>query len=415
MSIISQAKSFVQWIEKIAHSPEIERRRCPICHGTHTHKHGTYVRRPWTIRGRRELHIQRYRCLDCQATFSSPHPALIPGSWYARGVQRMALDLWLHLGTSLRRAAEWMRSLMGKQEHWQDWHILSTPPDAAHRCRLCAATIQRWSDRAGERAEALVEGQFAGLPLSKTRLMCADGLWSRLRGGAKRVVLLLVDSVTGVMWPPVVALGEENARAWQMLFAEAQRAGLSLDELWAITSDGAQGLLSYLQQDLRRVYSQRCIWHTWRNLTPLLMREQEPLRQELRVLVRRVLEAVTFEEAEQVLELLHEHSRGEAIWQVLNQRFDSLLAHLLPGFEGLSRVSPEWCWRGFRLRLSRGRNHGSEQRLRRAALVWTIYHNFTPAQLRKEKKRKYRRAGQSPLEVAGLTLEGRSYLDALQV
>lgn len=234
------------------------------------------------------------------------------------------------------------------------------------------------------------------------------------QSGSLRSVLL-VDSVNGVMWPPVVALGEESAAAWQMLFAEAQRAGLALEELWAVTSDGAQGLLSYLHQRLRRVYPQRCVWHTWRNLTPLLMREAEPTRQGLCALVHRVVEAVSFEEAEQALELLHKHSGGVAIWEVLNQRFDSLLAHLLPGLEGLSRVAPEWCWRGFRLRLSRGRNHGSERRLRRAALLWTIYHNFTAAQLRKEKKRRYRRAGKSPLEAAGIDLKGCSYLDALQV
>ena len=47
---------------------------------------------------------------------------------------------------------------------------------------------------------------------------------------------------------------------------------------------------------------------------------------------------------------------------------------------GLVRVGPEWVWRDFRLRLSHGRNHGSEVRLERAALVWAIYRNFTPAQ-----------------------------------
>lgn len=43
---------------------------------------------------------------------------------------------------------------------------------------------------------------------------------------------------------------------------------------------------------------------------------------------------------------------------------------------GLQRVSLEWCWRGFRLRLSRGRNLRSEQRLERAALLWAAYHSF---------------------------------------
>ena len=50
--------------------------------------------------------------------------------------------------------------------------------------------------------------------------------------------------------------------------------------------------------------------------------------------------------------------------------------------ERLQWVSPEWYWRDFRLRLSRERNHRSEPRLERAALLWAIYHNFEPAQWR---------------------------------
>ena len=56
--------------------------------------------------------------------------------------------------------------------------------------------------------------------------------------------------------------------------------------------------------------------------------------------------------------------------------------HLVAYYAGLQRVTPEWYWRDFRLRLSRGRNHGSDPRLERAAPVWAIYHNFEPAQWR---------------------------------
>ena len=54
---------------------------------------------------------------------------------------------------------------------------------------------------------------------------------------------------------------------------------------------------------------------------------------------------------------------------------------------GLLRVSPAGCWRDFRLRLSHSRNHGSDPRLERAALVWAIYHTCTPAQERYERTR----------------------------
>ena len=92
---------------------------------------------------------------------------------------------------------------------------------------------------------------------------------------------------------------------------------------------------------------------------------------------------------------------GAGLAQKVNEQFDRLLYHLLEEHHGLVRVSPEWLWRDFRLRLSRGRNQGSSERLERAALLWMVYHNLTPTQKRSERKRHYKHPGQSPLEVAG--------------
>ena len=75
------------------------------------------------------------------------------------------------------------------------------------------------------------------------------------------------DSVTGLLWPPVVAAGEEAAAAWEALLARALAAGLVLAEVRALVSDGAQGLLSHLRHALPWVYQQRCIFHIWRNET----------------------------------------------------------------------------------------------------------------------------------------------------
>ena len=60
-----------------------------------------------------------------------------------------------------------------------------------------------------------MKGQLKGIVSSE--VLGTDGLWVRLRlrGGKKRVALMLVDSVTGVIWPPVVAFGEESEKAWQ--------------------------------------------------------------------------------------------------------------------------------------------------------------------------------------------------------
>jgi len=92
-----------------------------------------------------------------------------------------------------------------------------------------------------------------------------------------------------------------------------------------------------------------------------------------------------------------------------------LLVYRVAYCRGLQRVSPEWYWRDFRLRLSHGRNHRSETRLERAAVLWALYHNFEPAQWRSERKRHYRHPGQSALQVAGVPPGQVSYLDALGI
>jgi hypothetical protein len=261
--------------------------------------------------------------------------------------------------------------------------------------------------------------------------MGTDGLWARLRGGAERVVLAVVDSVSGVIWPPVVASGEESEENWSQLFERAKMAGLQLAGLYGVTSDGSYGLLAYLRSGLSWVSQQRCVWHLWRGLARELGQRaseaaqglvgeaakatREQVRRELAALIRGVLDAKTYAQAETVLAQLAAHRLGVGLAQVLWDQLDAALVHLLPYNHGLLRVAPEWYWRDFRLRLSRGRNHGSPDRLERAALVWAIYRNLTPAQRRSERKRHYRHPGLSPLTVAGASPGDISYLDALGV
>jgi hypothetical protein len=261
--------------------------------------------------------------------------------------------------------------------------------------------------------------------------MGTDGLWARLRGGAERVVLAVVDSVTGVVWPPVIASGEESEEGWRQLFERARMAGLDLHGLFGVTSDGSHGLMVYLRGGLQWVSQQRCVWHLWRGLARELGQRasqaaqglvgeaakaaREQARRELGALIRGVLDATTYLQAETILAQLAAHPLGLGLAQALWDQLDAALVHLLPYNRGLLRVAPEWYWRDFRLRLSRGRNHGSADRLERAALVWAIYRNFTPAQWRSERKRHYRHPGRSPLAVAGASPGDISYLDALGV
>jgi len=373
--------------------------------------------------------VQRHLCHRCKATYSEHSALLVRGSWYGREVHRCAVDHWQHVGSSLRKTAQWVRSFLGRQERWKLWRPLDKEPEEGERCYLSPSTVHRWLDRGGLKAKGSVKEQLKGVPTSGQ--VGTDGLWARLRGNSKKVVLCLVDSVSGLVFPPVVVDGEERAEAWEELFLRAKEAGLKLEELRGVASDGAKGLISYLELGLWWVKHQRCVFHLWRNLSgELAARVKETaqglvgevgkrVRQQARKkwveLVGGVWDAPSYKEAQQALARLGAQAGGKGLAQAISEHLKGALVHLLVCNQGLMRVSPEWCWRDFRLRLSHGRNHGSSERLERAALVWAIYRNFTPAQWRSERKRKYRRPGLSPLDMAGVPPGEVSYLDALEV
>ena len=427
MNIIERGLAFVQWLLSLSQRSAWDWKRCPKCGSTVTCKWGRYARYPWFLAGRQRVWVQRHRCKACPKTYSEQSALLVRGSWYAREVHRCAIDHWQYAGTSLRRTATMVRSWLGHQERWLMWRPLDREP--IEQCYLSASTVHRWLDGAGKVAKESVEGQLSGI--GHTQVVGTDGLWAKLKGKAQRVVLLVVDSISGLVYPPVVAKGEETAGAWQRLFERAKQAGLDLEELRGVTSDGAQGLLAYLRRGLAWVQHQRCVLHLWHNFRGELSRAaskaaegltgeaaeqaRKQARDELGGLIHQIMDAQSYEQAEAALATLLGHPLGATIGKLLNEQLDRVLVHLLDYYRGLQRVTPEWYWRDFRLRLSRGRNHRSDQRLERAALVWAIYHNFEPAQWRSERKRHYRHPGQSALQVAGVPPGKVSYLDALGV
>jgi len=429
MNIVERARAFVQSLRALAERAGWEWRRCPRCGDSLTCKNGGYRRHPWFFEGRREVRVQRHWCHGCRRSYSEQSALLVGGSWYAREVHRCAIDHWQHLGSSVRRTAEVLRSWLGRQERWLLWRPLAAPPAESGSCQLSASTVARWLDRAGAQAERTVGGQLAGVPGSGQ--LATDGLWARLRGGATRVVLLLVDGVSGLVYPPVVVAHEATAPPWARLFARATRAGLALETLCGVTSDGARGLGAYLNGALEWVNHQRCVFHLWRTLGGALAAAgraaadgvvgaaaeaaRRQARRELVGLLHGVLDAASEAAARAALASLAAHPRGAGLAGAVAEHLEAALVHLKRYNRGLGRVAPEWCWRDFRLRLSHGRNHGSDERLERAALVWAIYRNFTPAQERFERKRQYRHPGQSPLAVAGVPPGTASYLDALAV
>jgi hypothetical protein len=138
-------------------------------------------------------------------------------------------------------------------------------------------------------------------------------------------------------------------------------------------------------------------------------------RQTLVGLIRAVYDAPTEAEAQAALARLAAHALGQALAALVALHLEAARFHRCGYNQGLGRASPEWLWRDFRLGLGHGRNHGTEQRLERAALLWAIDHNFQPAQDRSERTRQYRHPGQAPLARAGLPPGDISSLDALAV
>jgi len=305
------------------------------------------------------------------------------------------------------------------------WEVCREPEE---RCKLAASTVHRWLDGAGRQAQAGHKEQLKGVFCSGQ--MGADGLWAHLRGKSKGVLLSLVDSVTGVVWA-VAAVADESAESWKALFQRAREGGLDWGTLNGVTSDGAQGLLSYLREALGGVHHQLCVWHFWRSMAAELARAAaqaakglaedvtegvaQTVRQELTALLHAIIDAQSFDKAEEALAQLASHPFGQRITQKVNEQWDRLLFHLLACHQGLPRIAPEWLWRDFRLRPSRGRNHGCTERLERAGLLWQTYLNLTPAQWRSERKRKYKHPGQCPLQVAGSPPGELTYLDALRI
>ncbi len=198
-----------------------------------------------------------------------------------------------------------------------------------------------------------------------------------------------------------------------------------------MTSDGAKGLACYLATTLSWVSHQRCVFHLWRTLASELtarMNEaavglvgavakqvRREARRELVGLIRAIFDAPTHRAAQTAFTRLAAHRWGKDLARLIDEHLDDASVHLLDYNQGLGRTTPEWLWRDFRRRVSHGRNHGTEERLERAALLFAIYHNFEPAQERSEHTRHYRHPGLCPLAVAGIPPNGLSYLDALRV
>jgi len=175
MNIIERGKQFVQHVWKLANRSAWDWRRCPRCGGTDTVRNGTRKVHPWTLEGRKEIRIQRHLCHSCKEkrSYSESSPLLVRGSRYGREVHRFAVDHWQHVGSSLRRTAEIVRSVLGKRERWALWRLFSVEPAEDEQCHLshsalhlCTTAAETVGHRPGGRrfAAGLLHGATNRLP-----------------------------------------------------------------------------------------------------------------------------------------------------------------------------------------------------------------------------------------------------------
>ena len=105
---------------------------------------------------------------------------------YGREVHRKALDMYFHLGASLRCVAEWLRGEVapgaGRSRHWRPWADSAGGDEPG--ARLSHVSIWRWEMAAGRRArtrrlERAWSGVmvFCGAVVADATAVCIRGLW----------------------------------------------------------------------------------------------------------------------------------------------------------------------------------------------------------------------------------------------
>jgi len=151
MNIIQQAKEFVQRLLN-PNDPH----RCPYCGKTMTKKNGTYggTLRDLDGQGARPERRQRMRCHLCRKSYSPEDPRRAKYARYTRRVQRKGLDMYFHLGSSLRRTTEFLRSEINGTERTKIWNPLArSQPEPQQAVKLSHTTLWRWEQRAGQQAQ----------------------------------------------------------------------------------------------------------------------------------------------------------------------------------------------------------------------------------------------------------------------
>jgi hypothetical protein len=421
MNILQRAQRFVEsWV-----NPG-DPRRCPYCRYGLTKKHGTYPRPVRLLGGVKVVRVQRYWCHRCGRSYSPPDRRWARYARYGREVQRKALDMYFHVGGSLRATAEWLRGEVapgqGRSRHWCPWRRAGRADrPGAH---LSHVTVWRWEMAAGQRAAQRAEqgawagvSRFSGGVVADGTAVCIRGVWRSAH------VILELGSRVAMQLERLTDEGETylagRFRAW------LARWGLKWQQVKGLVSDGAGVYYGVLRLVLRQAQQQRCLFHLWRNLLPELQAYQASAGEQAGMFVRFALKAllaapnladayVSLEDVERTFGHL---PALQGVLRTLRHTLPELWGLVEAGFSLRERTSniAERFFRRFKQRIRRMGNFMSDTGADQFMAVWLVYVNCEPYQLRRERKRHYCYPGQSPLAIGQADLQGCCWLDLLEV
>jgi hypothetical protein len=422
MSLITDAIAFIDTLIR----PQ-DNRRCPRCGSTLTKKNGGRCRSPRDLGGIRTVRIQRHYCHTCTHSYSEQRPEIAPRQWYTRRVQRKFLDMYTTIGGSLRRCASWITAEVTGRGRTFIWDPLvrapwwGRTPEPEPEIELSHTTGWRWVQRSGASWRQR-EKAYAAVPQSGA--VASDATYVRIRGICT-AILGVVDGIWRTTFGLFHLATEESDEEIERAFDLAAKAGLILEQIKVFASDGAAGFREFLARCLYRARHQRCVFHLWRNVLPIITRYAAVAGDEwaegLKKCIACVWNASSKAEAEAMLKLLVAVYEAEPIAQeavrLVQETFAQAMTHLVAGLPGVSRTSCvcEWVWRYYKERVAQMGGFMSADGCDHFNAVWEVALNFRRYQRRKERLRHYKYPGLCPLEVAGVMVQGVTWLDALAV
>lgn len=430
MNLIADAKAFIDQLLR-----RRDERCCPRCGSTLTKKNGGRQRSLRDVGGIRSVRVQRHWCFTCRHSYSEELPEIAPHHWYTRRVQRKFLDMYTTIGGSLRRCASWITAEITQRGRTFIWDPLARAPwwgyaaEPEPEIELSHTTCWRWLQAAGASWQRR-KGAYVDVPQSG--VVASDATYVRIRG-VWTAILGVVDGVWRTTFGLFHLATEESDEEIERAFDLAAKAGLNVEQIKVFASDGAAGFREFLARCLYGVRHQRCVFHLWRNVLPIITRYATSAGQEwakgLKLCIACVWNASSRVEAEAMLKLLVAGYGAEPVAQeavrLVQETFEQAMTHLTAGLAGVGRTSSvcEWVWRYYKERVRQMGGFMSTDGCDNFNAVWHIALNFRRYQRRKERLRHYLYPGLCPLEVpkavggavAGVMVQDVTWLDALAI